>query len=249
MSGHSKWATTKHKKAANDAKRAKLWAKLIRNIEVAARTGGPDPEGNPTLYDAIYKAKKSSVPSDNIDRAVKRGSGDLGDGVDYQNILYEGYGPGGVAILIECLTDNKNRAAAEVRLAFTKGDGNLADPGSVSYQFSRKGVIVLPGDVSEDAVLEATIEHNIEDIESGPDGAVLTCEASSMVAVRQALQDAGIDYESADVEFVSSIKVDADAETAGKIVRLVEALEDLDDVQEVYTNMDVSNEVLSQLAD
>ncbi len=249
MSGHSKWATTKHKKAANDAKRAKLWAKLIRNIEVAARTGGADPEGNPTLYDAIYKAKKSSVPSDNIDRAVKRGSGDLGDGVDYQNILYEGYGPGGVAILIECLTDNKNRAAAEVRLAFTKGGGNLADPGSVSYQFSRKGVIVLPGDVSEDAVLEATIEHNIEDIESGPDGAVLTCEASSMVAVRQALQDAGIDYESADVEFVSSIKVDADAETAGKIVRLVEALEDLDDVQEVYTNMDVSNEVLSQLGD
>jgi YebC/PmpR family DNA-binding regulatory protein len=249
MSGHSKWATTKHKKAANDAKRAKLWAKLIRNIEVAARTGGADPEGNPTLYDAIYKAKKSSVPSDNIDRAVKRGSGDLGDGVDYQNILYEGYGPGGVAILIECLTDNKNRAAAEVRLAFTKGGGNLADPGSVSYQFSRKGVIVLPGGISEDAVLEATIDYNIEDIESGPDSSVLTCEASSMVSVRQALQDAGIDYESADVEFVSSIKIDADADTAGKIVRLVEALEDLDDVQEVYTNMEVSNEVLSQLSD
>jgi YebC/PmpR family DNA-binding regulatory protein len=249
MSGHSKWATTKHKKAANDAKRAKLWAKLIRNIEVAARTGGADPEGNPTLYDAIYKAKKSSVPSDNIDRAVKRGSGDLGDGVDYQNILYEGYGPGGVAILIECLTDNKNRAAAEVRLAFTKGGGNLADPGSVSYQFSRKGVIVLPGEISEDAVLEATIDYNIEDIESGPDSSVLTCEASSMVSVRQALQDAGIDYESADVEFVSSIKIDADADTAGKIVRLVEALEDLDDVQEVYTNMDVSSEVLSQLSD
>jgi len=249
MSGHSKWVTTKHKKAANDAKRAKLWAKLIRNIEVAARTGGADPEGNPTLYDAIYKAKKSSVPSDNIDRAVKRGSGDLGDGIDYQNILYEGYGPGGVAILIECLTDNKNRAAAEVRLAFTKGGGNLADPGSVSYQFSRKGVIVLPGEISEDAVLEATIDYNIEDIESGPDSAILTCEASSMVAVRQALQDAGIDYESADVEFVSSIKIDADADTAGKIVRLVEALEDLDDVQEVYTNMDVSNEVLSQLSD
>jgi len=249
MSGHSKWATTKHKKAANDAKRAKLWAKLIRNIEVAARTGGADPEGNPTLYDAIYKAKKSSVPSDNIDRAVKRGSGDLGDGVDYQNILYEGYGPGGVAILIECLTDNKNRAAAEVRLAFTKGGGNLADPGSVSYQFSRKGVIVLPGEISEDAVLEATIDYNIEDIESGPESSVLTCEASSMVSVRQALQDAGIDYESADVEFVSSIKIDADADTAGKIVRLVEALEDLDDVQEVYTNMDVSSEVLSQLSD
>ena len=249
MSGHSKWATTKHKKAANDAKRAKLWAKLIRNIEVAARTGGPDPEGNPTLYDAIYKAKKNSVPGDNIDRAVKRGSGDLGDGVDYQNILYEGYGPGGVAILIECLTDNKNRAAAEVRLAFTKGGGNLADPGSVSYQFSRKGVIILHGGISEDAVLEATIEYNIEDIESRPESAVLTCEASSMVAVRQALQDSGIDYESADVEFVSSIKIDADADTAGKIMRLVDSLEDLDDVQEVYTNMDVSNEVLSQLSD
>ena len=249
MSGHSKWATTKHKKAANDAKRAKLWAKLIRNIEVAARTGGPDPEGNPTLYDAIYKAKKSSVPGDNIDRAVKRGSGDLGDGVDYQNILYEGYGPGGVAILIECLTDNKNRAAAEVRLAFTKGGGNLADPGSVSYQFSRKGVIILHGGISEDAVLEATIEYNIEDIESRPESTILTCEASSMVAVRQALQDSGIDYESADVEFVSSIKIDADADTAGKIMRLVDSLEDLDDVQEVYTNMDVSNEVLSQLSD
>ena len=249
MSGHSKWATTKHKKAANDAKRAKLWAKLIRNIEVAARTGGPDPDGNPTLYDAIYKAKKSSVPGDNIERAVKRGSGALGDAVDYQNILYEGYGPGGVAILIECLTDNKNRAAAEVRLAFTKGGGNLADPGSVSYQFSRKGVIVLTSEVSEDAVLEATIEHNVEDLEQGGDSLVLTCEASSLVPVRQALQDAGLDYESADVEFVSSIKVEANVETAGKIVRLVESLEDLDDVQEVYTNMDVSNEVLSQLAD
>ncbi len=222
---------------------------MIRNIEVAARTGGPDPDGNPTLYDAIYKAKKSSVPGDNIDRAVKRGSGALGDAVDYQNILYEGYGPGGVAILIECLTDNKNRAAAEVRLAFTKGGGNLADPGSVSYQFSRKGFIVLASEASEDSVLEATIEHNIEDIEQGADSLVLTCEASSLVHVRQALQDAGLDYESADVEFVSSIKVEANADTAGKIVRLVESLEDLDDVQEVYTNMDVSNEVLSQLAD
>lgn len=247
MSGHSKWATTKHKKAANDAKRAKLWAKLIRNIEVAARTGGADPEGNPTLYDAIYKAKKSSVPGDNIDRAVKRGSGALGDGVDYQNILYEGYGPGGVAILIECLTDNKNRAAAEVRLAFTKGGGNMADPGSVSYQFARKGVIVISGS-NEDEVLEATIEYNVEDLAVGEDNIVLTCEASSMVAVRQALQDAGIDYESADVEFVSSLRIDADVTTAGKIVRLVEALDDLDDVQEVYTNMDVSNEVLDQLA-
>ena len=247
MSGHSKWATTKHKKAANDAKRAKLWAKLIRNIEVAARNGGPDPDGNPALYDAIYKARKSSVPNDNIDRAVKRGSGAADGGVDYQSILYEGYGPGGVAVLIECLTDNKNRAAAEVRLAFTKNGGNLADPGSVSYQFARKGVIVVSAGASEDAILEATLEFDVEDIAPSGDGFVVTCDASSMVNVRQAIQDAGMDYESADVEFVSSLKIDADKDVAEKIIRLVDALEDVDDVQDVYTNMDISGEVLAQL--
>ena len=247
MSGHSKWATTKHKKAANDSKRAKLWAKLIRNIEVATRAGGADVEGNPALYDAIYKARKSSVPNDNIDRAVKRGSGDATDGVDYQNILYEGYGLGGVAVLVECLTDNKNRAAAEVRLAFTKNAGNMADPGSVSYQFSRKGVIVLPSGPTEDAVLEATLEHNVEDLTEGTDGFVLTTDPSSMVAARAALQDAGIDYESADVEFVSSLKIQADSATAAAVIRLIDALEDLDDVQSVFTNMDVSPEVLSEL--
>ncbi|MEY2826248.1 MAG: hypothetical protein RLZZ122_612 [Actinomycetota bacterium] len=248
MSGHSKWATTKHKKAANDARRAKLWAKLIRNIEVAARSGGPDIEGNPTLYDAVYKARKNSVPNDNIDRAIKRGSGAGGDGVDYQNILYEGYGPGGIAILVECLTDNKNRAAAEVRLAFTKNSGNLADPGSVAYQFSRKGVIVVSEGVAEDQVLEATIEHGLEDIAPTPDGFVLTCEASSLTEVRESLQKAAVDYESADVEFVSSLKINADKDTAEKIIKLVEALEDLDDVQDVYTNMDLSSEVLAQLS-
>jgi YebC/PmpR family DNA-binding regulatory protein len=248
MSGHSKWATTKHKKAANDARRAKLWAKLIRNIEVAARSGGPDIEGNPTLYDAVYKARKNSVPNDNIDRAIKRGSGAGGDGVDYQNILYEGYGPGGIAILVECLTDNKNRAAAEVRLAFTKNSGNLADPGSVAYQFSRKGVIVVSEGVAEDQVLEATIEHGLEDIAPTSDGFVLTCEASSLTEVRESLQKAAVDYESADVEFVSSLKINADKDTAEKIIKLVEALEDLDDVQDVYTNMDLSSEVLAQLS-
>jgi YebC/PmpR family DNA-binding regulatory protein len=247
MSGHSKWATTKHKKAANDARRAKLWAKLIRNIEVAARNGGPDIEGNPTLYDAVYKARKNSVPNDNIDRAVKRGSGANGEGADYQNILYEGYGAGGVAILVECLTDNKNRAAAEVRLAFTKNSGNLADPGSVSYQFSRKGVIVVSDGVSEDAVLEATLEHAVNDITPSGDGFVITCDASSLTAVREALQSASLDYESADVEFVSSLKISADKEIAEKNIKLVEALEDLDDVQEVYTNMDLSSDVLAQL--
>jgi len=247
MSGHSKWATTEHKKAANDARRAKLWAKLIRNIEVAARNGGPDIEGNPTLYDAVYKARKNSVPNDNIDRAVKRGSGANGEGADYQNILYEGYGSGGVAILVECLTDNKNRAAAEVRLAFTKNSGSLADPGSVSYQFSRKGVIVVSDGVTEDQILEATLEYAIDDITSAGDGYVLTCDASEITKVREALQSAGLDYESADVEFVSSMKIAADKEVAEKNIKLVEALEDLDDVQEVYTNMDLSNEVLAQL--
>ena len=247
MSGHSKWATTKHKKAANDAKRAKLWAKLIRNIEVAARNGGGDPDGNPALYDAIYKARKSSVPNDNIDRAVKRGSGDGNDGVDYQSIMYEGYGPNGIAVLIECLTDNKNRAAAEVRLAFTKSGGNMADPGSVAYQFARKGVIVLPAGPSEDAILEATLEHDVEDIAQGADGFVLTTDPSSMVPARAALQAAGIDYESADVEFVSSLKMGADFETATKVIKLIDALEDLDDVQAVYTNMDLVQDVLNQL--
>lgn len=247
MSGHSKWATTKHKKAANDAKRAKLWAKLIRNIEVAARNGGGDIDGNPALYDAVYKARKSSVPNDNIDRAVKRGSGDGNDGVDYQSIMYEGYGPNGIAVLIECLTDNKNRAAAEVRLAFTKSGGNMADPGSVAYQFARKGVIVLPDGPTEDAILEATLEHDVEDIASGAEGFVLTTDPSSMVAARAALQSAGIDYESADVEFVSSLKMGADFETATKVIKLIDALEDLDDVQAVYTNMDLSQEVLTQL--
>ena len=247
MSGHSKWATTKHKKAANDARRAKLWAKLIRNIEVAARNGGPDIEGNPTLYDAVYKARKNSVPNDNIDRAVKRGSGANGEGADYQNILYEGYGSGGVAILVECLTDNKNRAAAEVRLAFTKNSGSLADPGSVSYQFSRKGVIVVSDGVTEDQILEATLEYAIDDVTPAGDGFVLTCDASEITKVREALQAAGLDYESADVEFVSSMKISADKDVAEKNIKLVEALEDLDDVQEVYTNMDLTNEVLSQL--
>ena len=247
MSGHSKWATTKHKKAANDSKRAKLWAKLIRNIEVATRTGGADLDGNPTLYEACYKARKNSVPNDNIDRAIKRGSGTAGEGVVYSNIMYEGYGPNGIAVLIECLTDNKNRAAAEVRLAVGKNSGSMADPGSVSYQFARKGIILVPATASEDAILEATIEHDIEDISSNGESFILTCDPSSMVDARAALQANSIDYESADVEFVSSLKIQADAETANKVIRLIDALEDLDDVQNVYTNMDLSPEVLAEL--
>jgi len=247
MSGHSKWATTKHKKAANDSKRAKLFAKLIKNIEVAARLGGSDLDGNPTLYEAIYKAKKLSLPGDNIDRAVKRGAGELGDGVEYHNIIYEGYGPAGVAVMIECLTDNRNRAAAEVRLAVSKNAGNMADPGSVSYQFARKGVILVPGSFTEDQILEATIEHGVEDLQVIGDNFLLTCDPSKITETRSALQQSTIDYESADVEFVSSLKVEVDVANAKKVIDLIEALEELDDVQEVYTNMEISESVMAEL--
>jgi YebC/PmpR family DNA-binding regulatory protein len=249
MSGHSKWATTKHKKAAIDGKRAKLFAKLIKNIEVAARLGGPDLNGNPTLYDAVQKGRKSSLPNDNIERAIKRGSGVGADAVEYTTIMYEGYGPNGVAILIECLTDNKNRAAAEVRVAVTRNGGTMADPGSVSYQFSRKGVIVVAKNAAttEDSIFEAVLEVGVDDIEDRDDQFVITTDPSSMVEVRTALQSAGLDYESADAEFVSSLPIQVDLETATKVINLIDALEDLDDVQNVYSNFDMSAEVAAQL--
>ena len=249
MSGHSKWATTKHKKAVVDAKRSKLFAKLIKNIEVAARTGGGDPAGNPTLFDAIQKAKKSSVPNDNIDRAVKRGSGQEAGGADYQTIMYEGYGNNGIAVLVECLTDNKNRAASEVRLAFTRNGGSLADPGSVSYLFSRKGLVVVPkaDGVTEDDVMLAALDAGAEDVTDEGDVFEVLCEATDLVAVRTALQDAGIDYDSAEAGFVPSVSVELDEEAAGKVFRLIDALEDCDDVQNVYANYDVSDEVLEKV--
>jgi YebC/PmpR family DNA-binding regulatory protein len=253
MSGHSKWATTKHKKAAIDAKRGKLFAKLIKNIEIAAKMGGPDPAGNPTLYDAIQKAKKQSVPNDNIDRAVKRGGGLDGAGVDYTTIMYEVYGPSGVALLVECLTDNKNRAAMEVRTAVTRNGGTMADPGSVSRLFNRKGVVVLNKaqdgkDVDEDTVLEATLDAGAEEVNDLGEAWQVIAEASDVVTVRSALQDAGIDYESADVEFVASLEIPvADAATAGKVMRLVDAIDDLDDVQNVFSNADIPVEVLEEL--
>ena len=248
MSGHSKWATTKHKKAVVDAKRSKLFAKLIKNVEVAARTGGGDPTGNPTLYDAIQKAKKSSVPNDNIDRAVKRGSGAEGGGADYQSIMYEGYGPGGVAMLVECLTDNRNRAASDVRLAFTRNGGALADPGSVAYLFTRKGVVLVPGEgLDEDDVLAAVLDAGAEEVDRVGDSFEVLSEASDLVAVRTALQEAGIDYDSAEAQMVPAMQVELDAEAAGKIFRLIDNLEDSDDVQNVYANFDVSDEVMASL--
>jgi YebC/PmpR family DNA-binding regulatory protein len=248
MSGHSKWATTKHKKAGIDAKRGKLFAKLIKNIEVACRTGGGDPAGNPTLYDAIQKAKKSSVPNDNIDRAVKRGSGLESGGADWQTITYEGYGPAGVAVLIECLTDNRNRAASEVRTAMTRNGGNMADPGSVSYLFNRKGVVLVPkAGLSEDDVLLAVLDAGAEAVNDLGDSFEVVSEATDMVAVRTALQDAGIDYDSADASFLPSMSVELDEDSAPKVFKLIDALEDCDDVQNVYANFDVSDAVMEKV--
>ena len=252
MSGHSKWATTKHKKAIVDAKRGKMFAKLIKNIEVAARMGGGDVTGNPTLFDAIQKAKKSSVPNDNIDRAVKRGSGAETGGADYQTIMYEGYGPAGVALLIECLTDNKNRAAMEVRTAMSRNGGSLADPGSVSFLFNRKGVVLVPvaqegRTVTEDDVLEATLEAGADEVNDLGDNLEVISEATDLVGVRTALQAAGIDYDSADASFVPDNKVELDADGAAKLFKLIDVLEDLDDVQNIYANYDVSEDVLAEL--
>ena len=249
MSGHSKWATTKHKKAVIDGRRAKLFAKLIKNIEVAARLGGPDIDGNPTLYDAVQKGRKSSLPSDNIDRAIKRGAGIGEDAVVYSTIMYEGYGPNGIALLIECLTDNKNRAAAEVRVAVTRNNGTMADPGSVAYLFGRKGLILVSkeGGVTEDKILDVALDAGIEDVEDRGEEFLITTDPSDMVAVRTALQAAGVDYESADAEFVPSMTVQVDADTARKVIKLVDALEDCDDVQNVYANFDLSPEVLAEL--
>jgi YebC/PmpR family DNA-binding regulatory protein len=248
VSGHSKWATTKHKKAVVDAKRGKLFAKLIKNIEVAARTGGGDPDGNPTLFDAIVKARKTSVPLDNIERAVKRGSGAEAGGSDWQTIMYEGYGPNGVAMLIECLTDNRNRAAMEVRTAMTRNGGSMADPGSVSYLFNRKGVVIVPDvNLSEDDVLLAVLDAGAEEVNNLGESFEVISEATDLVPVRTALQNAGIDYESADMSFLPSVQVPLDEDGARKVFRLVDALEDLDDVQNVFANFDVSDEVMDAL--
>lgn len=249
MSGHSKWATTKHKKAVIDARRAKSFAKLIKNIEVAAKIGGPDPAGNPTLADAIQKAKKTSVPNDNIDRAVKRGAGLTGESIDYQSIMYEGYGPGGIALLIECLTDNRNRAAAEVRTAMSRNGGTMADPGSVAYNFSRKGVIAITktDGVSEDDILMAVLDAGAEEVIDQGGGFEVVTEPSQLIAARTALQEAGLDYDSAEAEFLANVKIDADAETARKLFKLVDAVDDLDDVQNVYTNVSLSDAVRAEL--
>ncbi|PXY82812.1 YebC/PmpR family DNA-binding transcriptional regulator [Bifidobacterium asteroides] len=250
MSGHSKWATTKHKKAAIDAKRGKLFAKLIKNIEIAARTGGGDPDGNPTLYDAIVKAKKSSVPADNITRAVKRGSGEEAGAANYETIVYEGYAPAGVGIIIECLTDNRNRAAAEVRSTLTKGGGSLAQNGSVSFNFERKGQIIVPSQgLDYDTVFEKAAEAGAEDVQDNGDSYTVLTAPGDMVTVRKALQDAGMDYDSADLVLNPKSEVTLDLDSARKVSKLIDNLDDLDDVQEIYSNWTAPDEVMAQLDD
>ena len=253
MSGHSKWATTKHKKAIIDKRRGKLFAKLVKNIEVATRIGGPDPDSNPSLYDAIQKAKKNSVPSDNIERALKRASGQDETSAQWETIMYEGYGPGGVAILIECLSDNRNRAASEVRVAVTRNGGNMADPGSVAYMFNRKGVVIVKKNqgsrvLTEDGILECVVDHGAEEVNDLGENFEIVSAATDIVDIRSALQSSGIDYESAEVSFLPSMSIPIDGNTAKAVFELIDAIEECDDVQNVYGNFDVSDEVMASLA-
>ncbi|MBL7494755.1 YebC/PmpR family DNA-binding transcriptional regulator [Frankia sp. CNm7] len=250
MSGHSKWATTKHKKAVIDARRGKLFAKLIKTVEVAAKTGGGDPAGNPTLADAIAKAKAQSVPNDNIERAVKRGSGELAGGASYESITYEAYGPSGVAVMVECLTDNRNRAASDVRVAVTRNGGTIADPGSVAYLFNRKGVVLVTKtpELTEDDVLLAVLDAGAEEVNDLGEAFEVVTEATDLHAVRVAATDAGLAVDTADVSWLPSVSVPLEAEPARRVLKLVEALEDLDDVQSVWFNADISDEIMELVA-
>jgi YebC/PmpR family DNA-binding regulatory protein len=245
MAGHSKWANIKHRKGRQDAARGKLFGKLAKAIEVAAREGGGNPEFNPTLATAIEKAKAASMPNDNIDRAVKRGSGEV-EGAHYEEVWYEGYGPGGVALYVQILTDNRNRAASDVRSTFTRSGGNLGEPGSVGYLFSQKGLIGVKG--GEDEILLTALESGAEDIRDSGDGwyEVITPPAD-LHRVRAALDRAGLDVDSADVTQLPSSTVPVAEGEARRLLRLIDALDDLDDVQAVYSNYDIDDEVMDRV--
>ena len=248
MSGHSKWATIKHQKGAKDKARGKLFAKLIRQVEVAAREGGGDIEANATLRTMYAKARAASVPIDTIDRAIKRGTGEL-EGVTYESITYEGYAPGGVALLIDVLTDNRNRTGAEVRSVFSRMGGSMAEPGAVSWQFSRKGLILVPRSANEDDVMLAALDAGAEDIVDDGDEWRLTCEPQATEAVREALEAAGLTVVSAESTMVSSTTIEVtDPDEAKKILRIMDALEDHDDVQDVYSNFDIPDEILTGIS-
>jgi YebC/PmpR family DNA-binding regulatory protein len=248
MSGHSKWATTKYRKGAQDKARGKLFAKLIRQVEVAAREGGSDMNANATLRTMYQKARDASVPTDTIERAVKRGTGEL-EGVRYEATNYEGYAPGGVAVIVETLTDNRNRTGQEVRSIFTRHGGSTAEPGSVSWQFERKGLITLPKELSEDTIMEAVLEAGAEDLSDAGDHWVLTCAPQDLAAVREALLEAGITPESSEVSLEPTTTVPvSDDDEAKKVLRLVEALDDHDDVQAVHSNYDIPDNILAGFA-
>jgi YebC/PmpR family DNA-binding regulatory protein len=247
MAGHSKWANIQHRKGAQDKKRGKLFTKLIREITVAAKMGGSDPDANPRLRLAIDKAKAQSMPKDNIERAAKRGAGEL-DGADYQEMRYEGYGPGGTAVMVDCLTDNKNRTVAEVRHAFSKFGGNLGADGSVNYLFNHVGQLLYPEDADEDAVMEAAIEAGAEDVVVDDEGSIeVLTEPAEFEKVRDAMRAAGFKPESAQLTMRASTSSELDVGAAASMVKLLETLEDLDDVQEVYSNADISDDVLAEL--
>jgi YebC/PmpR family DNA-binding regulatory protein len=247
MAGHSKWANIKHRKAAQDAKRGKIFTKLIREITVAARAGGPDASTNPRLRDAVAKALGQNMTRDTVDRAIKRGSGD-NEGENYEEVRYEGYGPAGVAVMVECLTDNRNRTVAEVRHAFSKCGGNLGTDGSVAYLFSKIGILGYPAGTDEEAIMEAALEAGVEDVISNEDGSVeVTTTAENFTQAQEALVAAGLEPQVAEVTMQPSISVELGLEDAQKVMRLVDMLEDLDDVQNVYNNADFSDEVMSQL--
>jgi YebC/PmpR family DNA-binding regulatory protein len=244
MSGHSKWSTIKHKKGAKDAQRGKLFAKLVKAVEMAAREGGGDPAGNTTLANAIDKAKAASVPNDNIERAIKRGTGEV-EGVDYEEFWYEGYGPGGVALFVQILTDNRNRAASDVRSTFSRNGGNLGEPGSVSYLFEQKGYLVAKGD--EDDIMLAALDAGADDVRTADGAFEVITEPGVFAAVREAVSSAATAIETAEITRLPKSVVPVDRATAPKILRLVDALEDLDDVQEVFANFDIPDDVMAEL--
>lgn len=244
MSGHSKWATIKHKKAAVDKARGKLFAKVLRQVEVAAREGGGDMESNPTLRTMYQKARDASVPVDTIDRAIKRGTGDL-DGVTYEQITYEGYAPGGVAVMIEVLTDNRNRTGADIRNVFTRNGGSMSEPGAVAWQFDRKGYVLVPRSVDEEELMMAALDAGAEDITDEGESWRVTTPPSELQAVRAALDEAGIAVESADLTMVPQAMVPLETlDVAKKVIRLMDAIDEHDDVQAVHANFDIPDTIL-----
>lgn len=246
MSGHNKWSTIKHKKGAADAKRGKIFTKIIKEITVAAKLGGGDPAGNPRLRSAVDKAKAENMPKDNIERAIKKGTGEL-EGVNYEEIVYEGYGPGGVAVLVECMTDNRNRTVSDVRSTFTKCNGNMGETGCVSWMFDQKGLIVVGKDADFEKLFEVALEAGAEDVTDEEEQYEVLADSSMFIEVREALEKAGFAYESAEITMIPQTMIKLDGKNAENMLKLMDRLEDNDDVQNVYANFDISMEEMEKL--